>query len=150
MKTGHNTQPTNYKNRFTVIKLIKNTNKKINYRAAKRCITKPKTVAVNKTHNSLYLAVTPDWRSDSIFPGSKYAIDIKNPGPVNAHSLRKLNPSCWSRVNIFLTSAEYLNRNLDSGFNLLFLELVSFRRQSTCLNAHLVRYFHLAFVHFVN
>ena len=43
-----------------------------------RCMTNPKTVAHNNTHNSLYFAAAPDWRSDSIFPGSKYAIDLED------------------------------------------------------------------------
>ena len=37
-------------------------------------------------------AWNPDCRSDSIFPGSRYAMLMRNPGPVNAHSLRKENP----------------------------------------------------------
>lgn len=58
------------------------------------CITNPNTVAANKIHNSLYFAIVPDWRSLSMLPGSKYAMDIRKPGPVKAHSLRKLNPVC--------------------------------------------------------
>lgn len=46
---------------------------------------------------TLYLAVVPDCKSDSMFPGSRYAMLIRNPGPVNAHSFRKLNPSCKNK-----------------------------------------------------
>lgn len=36
--------------------------------------------------------MAPAWRSDSMFPGSRYAMLIKNPGPVYAQSFLKLNP----------------------------------------------------------
>lgn len=60
------------------------------YLAAKRCINKPKTVAHKSTHKIWYLAAAPLCKSDSMLPGSKYAMDMRNPGPVNAHNLRKL------------------------------------------------------------
>lgn len=43
---------------------------------------------------TLYSATAPCCRSDSMLPGSKYAMLIKNPGPVNAHSFLKLNLYC--------------------------------------------------------
>lgn len=35
-------------------------------------------------------ALDPDCRSDSMFPGSRYAMLMRNPGPVKAQSFRKL------------------------------------------------------------
>jgi len=67
-----------------------------NYLAAKRCMSRPRTVAHSKTHKILYLAAAPDCISDSMLPGSRYAMDIRKPGPVKAHSLRKLKPTCRS------------------------------------------------------
>lgn len=76
----------------------------MSYRAARRCITKPKMVAVISTHSNLYSAVTPDFRSDSIFPGSKYAILIRKPNwdwEINAillaHSIISI---VWKRAAI--------------------------------------------------
>lgn len=62
------------------------------YRAERRCKTKLKMVDTKSSHNRLYLAVVPDFKSFSILPGSINAILIRNPGPVKAHSVRKLNP----------------------------------------------------------
>lgn len=50
-----------------------------------------KAVVVMFLFITLKPALAPDCRSDSMFPGSKYAMLIKNPGPVKAQSLRKLN-----------------------------------------------------------
>lgn len=61
--------------------------------AAKRCMSRPKTVAHSRTQSILYFAAAPDCKSDSILPGSRYAIDMRKPGPVKAHSLRKLKPT---------------------------------------------------------
>lgn len=41
-------------------------------------------------------------RITNLLPGSRYAIDMRNPGPVKAHNFRKLNPS-WKNNNIFIT-----------------------------------------------
>ena len=43
-------------------------------RAESRCIIPPSTVAQSKTHKSLYSAMAPDCKSDSILPGSRYAM----------------------------------------------------------------------------
>lgn len=102
------------------------------------CITNPNTVAANKTHNSLYFATVPDCRSLSMFPGSRYAMDIRKPGPVKAHNLRKLNP-VWANkkiyINWFLMIFQYKN-------NLLFLSLVSWSsvKKNTYPICHLLLY----------
>lgn len=69
------------------------------YLAARRCISKPKTVAHKSTHKILYFAAAPLCKSDSMLPGSKYAMDMRNPGPVNAHNLRKLKLVCMCAKN---------------------------------------------------
>lgn len=76
----------------------------VTYLAAKRCMSKPKTVAHSRTQSILYFAAAPDCKSDSILPGSKYAIDMRKPGPVKAHSLRKLKPTCITIYNLLLCS----------------------------------------------
>lgn len=72
---------------------------------------KKHTHTQQKTALTLYFACVPDWRSDSMFPGSKYAMLIKNPGPVNAHNLRKLKPVCNSK-NLLITLIAGLNAPL--------------------------------------
>lgn len=39
-------------------------------------------------------ATAPACRSDSMFPGSRKAMLMRKPGPVKAHSFRKLNVPC--------------------------------------------------------
>lgn len=56
-------------------------------------------------------ALAPDCRSDSMFPGSKYAMLIKNPGPVKAQSLRKLN-NYEHRCSCFLSFFFYIIKSL--------------------------------------
>jgi hypothetical protein len=36
-------------------------------------------------------AMAPPCKSDSMFPGSRYAIDMSHPGPVNIHNFLKEN-----------------------------------------------------------
>lgn len=52
-------------------------------------------------------ATAPDCKSDSMFPGSKYAMLIRNPGPVKAQSLRKLKQEYYTReeeIKLIITS----------------------------------------------
>ena len=49
-------------------------------------IKSPITVAHINSHSSEYPAMAPAWRSPSRFPGSRNAMLIRNPGPVNSHS----------------------------------------------------------------
>jgi hypothetical protein len=57
---------------------------------------------------TLYWATVPDWRSDSMFPGSRYAILMRKPGPVKAHKIRKLNP-VWKQYNVAWRKKEWIN-----------------------------------------
>lgn len=78
------------------------------YLAARRCISKPKTVAHKSTHKILYFAAAPLCKSDSMLPGSRYAMDMRNPGPVNAHNLRKLKPVCMCAKNAMRLDANIM------------------------------------------
>jgi hypothetical protein len=55
------------------------------------CTYHPAHVAHSNTHNNLYPNNVPACKSLSKFPGSTYAMHIKNPGPINFQSVRKLN-----------------------------------------------------------
>ena len=67
--------------------------------AARRCISRPITVETISTHSSLNSAPAPEVRSDSMLPGSRYAMDMRKPGPVKAHSFLKLNLEECLHVN---------------------------------------------------
>jgi hypothetical protein len=74
--------------------LLRNLNEFVTFlhnRIGKRCLFFAK-VYMNYENLlfTLNCARDPDLRSDSIFPGSRYAILIRKPGPVNAHSFLKL------------------------------------------------------------
>lgn len=49
--------------------------------------------------STLNSAVVPDWRSDSMFPGSRYAMLIRKPGPVNAQRRLKLKLYYMEEIN---------------------------------------------------
>jgi len=65
------------------------------------------------------LARDPAFKSDSIFPGSKYAILIRKPGPVKAHNFLKLNPSCKrekrNTIQSSLKNIQILHINIHKG-----------------------------------
>jgi len=81
-------------------------------RAERSWIMRPIAVAHMRSHKSEYPAMAPDWRSPSRFPGSRNAMLIRNPGPVNSHSFRHENggastsPSCSSIPTTTTLSAE--------------------------------------------
>lgn len=54
--------------------------------AASSCTKSPIAVAHKSNHSNEYPAMAPACRSPSRFPGSRKAILIKNPGPVNSHN----------------------------------------------------------------
>lgn len=154
MATGHNAQAvkgnTNDAERDHHILRI------VPYRADKRCISNPSTVDTNSTHSSLYWAALPLSRSDSMLPGSRNAIDIRKPGPVNAHSLRKLKPSPSVSGMRTRSSAKYVSNGwlspfvirssgsvaLSSLFRLCTrpvccsCEAILFKQQANCMTNH--------------
>lgn len=101
MQPAHNSQSISIEKKSGITTCILAKIRVYHYRADSRCITKPKTVAVSKTHNSLYLATTPDCRSDSMFPGSKYAIDIKN-------LIKEENTICYFQtISVFICANKW-------------------------------------------
>mmetsp|Transcript_4532 Transcript_4532/g.17347 ORF Transcript_4532/g.17347 Transcript_4532/m.17347 type:complete len:249 (+) Transcript_4532:818-1564(+) len=60
-------------------------------RIVRPCMYHPPSVAQSNTQSNLYPNSVPACKSLSKFPGSTYAMHIKNPGPMNRHSVFRLN-----------------------------------------------------------
>jgi hypothetical protein len=57
----------------------------------------------------LYPPLIPASRSPAMFPGSKYAIDIKKPGPTKDKKVLKLN---LNGLNLYLSSPASISKLL--------------------------------------
>lgn len=53
-------------------------------------------------------ALAPDCRSDSMLPGSRYAMLIRKPGPVKAHSFFRLIQLCSKDTNVSTSKVQPL------------------------------------------
>lgn len=57
---------------------------------------------------TLNSALAPDCRSDSMLPGSRYAMLIRKPGPVKAHSFFRLIQLCSKDTNVSTSKVQPL------------------------------------------
>ena len=92
-------------------------------RTASSCTKNPSSVVHTSTHSSWYPNSAPATRSLSKFPGSTYAMDMRNPGPVNAQHCLQLNFPFWkSSVDVSMCMRGSAVKSCDDEF-LWFAEM---------------------------